>query len=102
MIDSCSNILTGDQFYNFLTHNFYRHFDQNRAPLGLFYHAAWLKNNPEFLDAFLYWVDEVIENHPEVYFVTMTQQRTTPLGKRNARPGQGLNVWSLTAASSPQ
>ena len=73
MIDSCSNILTGDQFYNFLTHNFYRHFDQNRAPLGLFYHAAWLKNNPEFLDAFLYWVDEVIENHPEVYFVTMTQ-----------------------------
>jgi hypothetical protein len=73
MIDSCSNILTGDQFYNFLTHNFYRHFDQNRAPLGLFYHAAWLKNNPEFLDAFLYWVDEVLENHPEVYFVTMTQ-----------------------------
>merc|ERR1712088_1004251 len=33
MVDSCSNILSGDQFYNFLTHNFYRHFDQNRAPL---------------------------------------------------------------------
>merc|ERR1712098_780442 len=44
MVDSCSNILSGDQFYNFLTHNFYRHFDQNRAPLGLFFHAAWLKN----------------------------------------------------------
>eukprot|EP00092_Neocalanus_flemingeri_P012213 GFUD01013168.1.p1 GENE.GFUD01013168.1~~GFUD01013168.1.p1 ORF type:complete len:532 (-),score=107.90 GFUD01013168.1:129-1724(-) len=73
MIDSCSNIIGGDQFYNFLTHNFYRHFDQNRAPLGLFFHAAWLKNNPEYLDAFLYWVDEVIENHPEVYFVTQTQ-----------------------------
>merc|ERR1712203_1136049 len=39
MVDSCSNILSGDQFYNFLTHNFYRHFDQNRAPLGLFFHA---------------------------------------------------------------
>jgi len=73
MVDSCSNILNGDQFYNFLTHNFYRHFDQNRAPLGLFFHAAWLKNNPEYLDAFLYWVDEVLENHSEVYFVTMTQ-----------------------------
>ena len=73
MVDSCSNILSGDQFYNFLTHNFYRHFDQNRAPLGLFFHAAWLKNNPEYLDAFLYWVDEVLEQHPEVYFVTMTQ-----------------------------
>jgi len=73
MIDSCSNILTGDQFYNFLTHNFYRHFDQNRAPLGLFYHAAWLSQREEMLDAFLYWVDEVLANHPEVYFVTMTQ-----------------------------
>ena len=73
MVDSCSNILSGDQFYNFLTHNFYRHFDQNRAPLGLFFHAAWLKNNPEFLDAFLYWVDEVLESHPEAYFITMTQ-----------------------------
>eukprot|EP00095_Tigriopus_kingsejongensis_P010025 maker-scaffold1048_size67263-snap-gene-0.27 protein:Tk10025 transcript:maker-scaffold1048_size67263-snap-gene-0.27-mRNA-1 annotation:"AGAP011936-PA" len=73
MVDSCSNILSGDQFYNFLTHNFYRHYDQNRAPLGLFYHAAWLKNNPEFLDAFLYWVDEVLQAHSDVYFVTMTQ-----------------------------
>jgi len=73
MIDSCGTILTGDQFYNFLTHNFYRHYDQNRAPLGLFYHAAWLKNNPEFLDAFLYWIDEIIENHKDAYFVTMTQ-----------------------------
>merc|ERR1711945_66662 len=73
MIDSCSNLLTGDQFYNFLTHNFYRYFDQNRAPFPLFLHSVWLKNNPEFLDAFLYWMDEVLENHPEVYFVTMTQ-----------------------------
>jgi len=78
MVDSCSNILSGDQFYNFLTYNFYRHFDRNRAPLGLFFHAAWLKNNPEYLDAFLYWVDEIIENHggvggEDVYFVTMTQ-----------------------------
>merc|ERR1712086_34619 len=61
-----------DQFYNFLTHNFYRHYDQNRAPLGLFFHAAWLKNNPEYLDAFLYWMDEILETHNDVYFVTMT------------------------------
>ncbi|BFF97165.1 uncharacterized protein DMAD_05635 [Drosophila madeirensis] len=73
MVDSCSNILTGDQFYNFLNHNFDRHYDQNRAPLGLYFHAAWLKNNPEFLDAFLYWIDEILANHNDVYFVTMTQ-----------------------------
>merc|ERR1719410_937077 len=64
MVDSCSNIRSGDQFYNFLTHNFYRHFDQNRAPLGLFFHSSWLKNNPEFLDAFLYWIDEVLARAP--------------------------------------
>merc|ERR1712192_347835 len=51
MVDSCPNILSGDQFYNFLTHNFYRHFDQNRAPLGLFFHAAWLKKNPVSVDS---------------------------------------------------
>jgi len=73
MVDSCSNIVSGDQFYNFLTHNFYRHFDQNRAPLGLYFHAAWLKNNPIFFDAFLYWIDEVSERHPEAYFVTQAQ-----------------------------
>jgi hypothetical protein len=74
MIDSCNNILTGDQFYNFLIHNFYRHFDTNRAPLNLAFHAAWLKNNPDFLEAFLYWLDEVREVHPDaVYFTTMTE-----------------------------
>ena len=66
MVDSCSNILTGDQFYNFLNHNFDRHYEQNRAPLGLYFHAAWLKNNPEFLDAFLYWIDEILSNHNDV------------------------------------
>lgn len=34
MVDSCSNILSGEQFYNFLNHNFDRHYEQNRAPLG--------------------------------------------------------------------
>lgn len=35
----------GDQFYAFLNHNFERHYDSNRAPLGLYFHAAWLKVN---------------------------------------------------------
>src|SRR5581483_10728893 len=41
--------------------------------MGLYFHAAWLKNNPEFLEAFTYWIDEVLEKHDDVYFVTMTQ-----------------------------
>ncbi|XP_043466279.1 chitin deacetylase 1-like [Leptopilina heterotoma] len=73
MVDSCSNILIADQFYNVLIHNFDRHYNQNKAPLGLHFHTTWLKNNPEFFDAFVYWVDEVLENYNDVYFVTMTQ-----------------------------
>jgi len=73
MVDSCSSIRGEEQFYNFLNYNFYRHYEQNRAPLGLFYHAAWLKNNPQFFDTFLYWLDEIRDIHKDVYFVTMTQ-----------------------------
>jgi hypothetical protein len=34
MVDSCSNIQTGEQFGRLLRHNFNRHFSTNRAPLG--------------------------------------------------------------------
>lgn len=72
MVDSCANIMTGDQFYNFLNHNLDRHYSTNRAPLGLFFHASWLQLNPEFLDALIQWMDEVLAKK-DVYFVTMTQ-----------------------------
>ena len=102
MLDSCSNILTGDQFYNFLTHNFYRHFDQNRAPLGLFTHSSWLKNNPEFLDAFLYWMDEVLENHPEVYFVTMTQVILWIQNPVSVEAAQNFAPWQEKCSPGPR
>ena len=60
MIDACSNILAGDQFFYFLIHNFYRHLDQNQAPLNLAFHAAWLNNNLDFLNALLYWIDGIL------------------------------------------
>jgi hypothetical protein len=72
MVDSCANIITGDQFYSFLNHNLDRHYKTNRAPLGIFFHASWLKLNPEYLDAFIQWIDEVLDRN-DVYFVTMTQ-----------------------------
>jgi len=102
MVDSCSNILSGDQFYNFLTHNFYRHYDQNRAPLGLFFHAAWLKNNPEFLDAFLYWVDEILSNHNDVYFVTMTQVIQWIQNPKNVDEARAFEPWKEKCAIEPR
>ncbi|CAG5096380.1 Similar to CDA1: Chitin deacetylase 1 (Bombyx mori) [Cotesia congregata] len=93
MVDSCSNILSGDQFYNFLNHNFDRHYDQNRAPLGLYFHAAWLKNNPEYLDAFLYWIDEILANHNDVYFVTMTQVIQWIQNPRTVTESKNFEPW---------
>lgn len=93
MVDSCSNILSGDQFYNFLNHNFDRHYDQNRAPLGLYFHAAWLKNNPEYLDAFLFWMDEILRNHNDVYFVTMTQVIQWIQNPRTVTETKNFDAW---------
>ena len=102
MVDSCSNILSGDQFYNFLTHNFYRHYDQNRAPLGLFFHAAWLKNNPEYLDAFLYWMDEILETHNDVYFVTMTQVIQWIQNPQNSDEAKTFEPWREKCSPQPR
>merc|ERR1711970_421037 len=73
MVDSCfSNKPTYHQFYDFLNNNFRRHYDSNRAPMGLFFHSAFVKNNNEVRQAFEVWLDEIRANHTDVYFVTMT------------------------------
>jgi len=93
MVDSCNNILTGDQFYNFLNYNFERHYQQNRAPLGLYFHAAWLKNNPEMLEAFLFWIDEVREKYTDAYFVTMTQVIQWMQNPRTKTESKNFDPW---------
>lgn len=74
MVDSCSNIQTGEQFARLLRHNYKRHFDTNRAPLGLHFHASWLKSKKEFKDELIKWIQEVSAKQ-DTYFVTMTQVR---------------------------
>ncbi|XP_071519200.1 chitin deacetylase 1-like isoform X2 [Panulirus ornatus] len=73
MVDSCFSTKPNyGRFYEFLNNNFNRHYESNRAPLGLFFHSAFLKNDEEILDAFLVWLDEMLVRD-DVYFVTMTQ-----------------------------
>ena len=48
LVSSCSNIFDPDQFARMLRHNFERHLNSNRAPLGLHFNAVWLKNNKGF------------------------------------------------------
>ena len=90
MLDSCADIRNEDSLYNVLTHNFIRlfskyqcfsspdiqycrHYEQNRAPLGLYLHAAWFVKSPEMMDALLFWLDEVLRSYDDVYIVSMSQ-----------------------------
>lgn len=55
-----------------LRHNFNRHFSTNRAPLGLHFHASWLKSKREFREELVKFIDEMLARN-DVYFVTMLQ-----------------------------
>ncbi|XP_068231479.1 chitin deacetylase 1 [Palaemon carinicauda] len=71
-VDSCSNIRTGKQFRHLLEHNFQRHYQTNRAPLGLHFQAAWLESNKDFKKELIkFIIDKTSQN--DVYFVTMLQ-----------------------------
>lgn len=92
MVDSCSNIQTGEQFARLLRHNFNRHFSTNRAPLGLHFHASWLKSKKEFKEELIKFIEEMLDRN-DVYFVTMLQVTiVSPLfsvikeGKSGSRP----------------
>lgn len=75
MVDSCSNIQTGEQFARLLRHNFNRHYNTNKAPLGLHFHASWLKSKREFREELIKFIEETIATKQDTYFVTMVQVR---------------------------
>lgn len=74
LVDSCSNVQSGEQFGRLLRHNFNRHFNTNRAPLGLNFHASWLKSKKEYKEELIKFIDEMLARN-DVYFVTMVQVR---------------------------
>ncbi|XP_012261023.2 chitin deacetylase 1 [Athalia rosae] len=90
MVDSCTRDLRGEEIYRMLTINFNRHYLQNRAPLGLYFHADWFKN-PSSHYAFLKFIDDTLQL-PDVYFVTSNQmiewmRNPTPLNQlQNFQP----------------
>ena len=43
MVDSCPSYGTENEVYEMLMHNFRRHYESNRAPLGLYFHTIWFK-----------------------------------------------------------
>ena len=93
MLDSCSSIRTADNLYNVLTHNFIRHYEQNRAPLGLYMHAAWLTRSPEMFDVLEYWIDEILATYSDVYFVSMNDVLKWMQQPVNNRDALKYNAW---------
>ncbi|XP_067008814.2 uncharacterized protein Cda5 [Anabrus simplex] len=86
MGDACSNPPTADGVYKMLIKNFERHYTTNRAPFGLFYHAAWF-TQPHHKEGFIAFLDTIV-NMQDVWLVTNWQaiqwvRDPTPLSRIN-------------------
>ncbi|XP_034939996.1 uncharacterized protein Cda5 isoform X1 [Chelonus insularis] len=71
MGDACSNPPTADGVYKMLIKNFERHYTTNRAPFGLFYHAAWF-TQAHHKEGFISFLD-TIAAMDDVWIVTNWQ-----------------------------
>ncbi|XP_011147896.1 uncharacterized protein LOC105188239 isoform X2 [Harpegnathos saltator] len=71
MGDACSNPPTPDGVYKMLIKNFERHYTTNRAPFGLFYHAAWF-TQPHHKEGFISFLDTIVAMD-DVWVVTNWQ-----------------------------
>eukprot|EP00093_Oithona_nana_P007656 07656.XXX_165687_149673_1 [CDS] Oithona nana genome sequencing. len=71
MLDACSNPSKAEDVYKLLWQNFARHYNTNRAPIGLFYHAAWF-TQPHNMEGFQRFLDTILSLN-DVWFVTSWQ-----------------------------
>ncbi|XP_058794391.1 uncharacterized protein LOC131666057 [Phymastichus coffea] len=71
MGDACSNPPTADGVYKMLIKNFERHYTTNRAPFGLFYHAAWF-TQPHHKEGFISFLDTIVAMD-DVWIITNWQ-----------------------------
>lgn len=59
MGDACSNPPDAEGVFKMLVKNFQRHYTTNRAPFGLFYHAAWF-TQPHHKEGFINFIDTIL------------------------------------------
>uniref|UniRef100_W8BE79 NodB homology domain-containing protein n=2 Tax=Ceratitis capitata TaxID=7213 RepID=W8BE79_CERCA len=87
MGDACSNPSESDGVQKMIMKNFERHYTTNRAPFGLFYHAAWF-TQPHHKEGFIKFLD-AINQMPDVWIVTNWQmlqwvRDPTPISRINS------------------
>ena len=44
MMDQCPPFIDENEVYEMLMFNFKRHYETNRAPMGLYFHTIWFKS----------------------------------------------------------
>lgn len=71
-LDQCVFPDDPEVIFDFLHHNFERHYLTNRAPLVLNFHVNWVTDDSKVtaLDVF---IDYILENYPDAWFVTIQQ-----------------------------
>ncbi|XP_065568412.1 chitin deacetylase 7-like [Artemia franciscana] len=72
MADSCPIMQTAEEQKNFLMTNFRRHYDTTRAPFGIHAHGAWFQDNPQVLQGYVDFLDEVL-TYGDVYVINPGQ-----------------------------
>lgn len=68
MVDSCPNYFNQKEILEIFMTNFYRHYNSNRAPLGLYFHSTWFRNKKN-RRAFRKFLDELV-SRPDVWIVS--------------------------------
>lgn len=71
-VDSCTDAQTAPEVYELLMSNFERHHSTNRAPFNMFLSAAWFAKDIN-ARAFRKFMDTVLKDNKDVYFVTTNQ-----------------------------
>ncbi|XP_066942881.1 uncharacterized protein Cda5 isoform X6 [Macrobrachium rosenbergii] len=71
MGDACTTPPDAEGVYKMLIKNFERHYTSNRAPFGLFYHAAWF-TTPHHKEGFIAFLD-TISAMDDVWLITNHQ-----------------------------
>nr|CAH0110016.1 unnamed protein product [Daphnia galeata] len=102
MVDTCNVGTTADEVYNLLNSNFEKHYLGNRAPFGLYLHAAWLLDT-NHLNGYKRFLDGLTVKD-DVYIVSVSQllewvKSPTPLSSiENFVPWQCDTVPSIPCA----
>ncbi|KAF2884032.1 hypothetical protein ILUMI_22150 [Ignelater luminosus] len=94
MGDACSNPADSEGVFKMLMKNFERHYTTNRAPFGLFYHAAWF-TQPHHKEGFIQFLD-TINSMKDVWLLTNWQaiqwvRDPTPISRLSSFQPFGCN-----------